>query len=293
MSNTINFHINLGSAVARLGQSIKQTSESVAFALIAAERLDDKTVFEYFLEPPQFISLPAVTISLYTSSEPTDMTRVRRSVRAWNITNGLRHHIEKVGEFLEEVRQACAIMSLGRGPFEHDVDLREVIFGRASAFHRLGLPDKIDFIDKAMENQFRGPLTDLILSINHARNCLVHRFGCVGPLDAKDGNALRVCWKRWQAYCRDGDGNESDLQLPGTVPASHQMLIRECSDEKRFALGEVVEFSSQEFSDISWTVFRYAQESVERFESYWSKKGLLTILSPEMSKSDCESAGVS
>jgi hypothetical protein len=112
-----------------------------------------------------------------------------------------------------------------------------------------------------------------VLSINAARNCLVHRGGAVGPVDVDDNGKLVVRWTRFAVFVRDSVG-EREVVPPAKVEAGGEISIRNMQTERVFSLGQSIGFSVQEFSDLCWTLFLFASSASKIVEKYGRARGI-------------------
>src|SRR2546430_1353332 len=117
-----------------------------------------------------------------------NIDETRAQFRSWVLANGLRDCVEALGTTLEWARKYCVFWSMPgtiaktaegalrlSAQFTGNVWNSEMV-AEAEKFDRLPLPKKFQYL----ENKFRlerPELIDDVLSINAARNCLVHRGG--------------------------------------------------------------------------------------------------------------------
>jgi hypothetical protein len=119
------------------------------------------------------------------------------------------------------------------------------------SFHRLGLPDKLAHlktehgiaVDSVPERQ--------LLSINNARNCLVHRRGIISKRDLNSDDTMVVEWRKLHIFLQNQDG-EHDLVIGQIVEKESAICLRVKDEQKAFGLGERVMFTAQEFANVTW-----------------------------------------
>ena len=134
------------------------------------------------------------------------------------------------------------------------------IIEEAKRFEKKGLKDKIDYLHK--EYDFEYPeFTEKVLSINKARNCLVHRLGILNELDIRNSptSSLIVEWVKLAIVKRDGD-KEYELEIPVALKEGDMIrpIVMECS--KEFHFGDRIEFDITEFLNIITTFLLFSQQ---------------------------------
>jgi hypothetical protein len=122
----------------------------------------------------------------------------------------------------------------------------------AKKFHHLGFPDKLEHIKGAHNIELNDKFAEQLLSINAARNCLVHRRGIVSDPDITGNNQLQVKWTRLQLVLTNEDG-EKELVFGELVEKESWVGMRSIGEMKAFNLGDAIDFSAKEFSDVTWT----------------------------------------
>lgn len=107
----------------------------------------------------------------------------------------------------------------------------------------------------------------LVLSINTGRNCLVHRGGIVQAQDLDTQEGMLVRWRKWELVVV-GVAGERVVTPPAVVSAGERAGLREVGSSRLFKLGDRVVFSTQEFSELCSTLFRFGQTLVASLEAY-------------------------
>lgn len=185
----------------------------------------------------------------------------RSDYEDWVYGNGLRDILESVGSFLEEVRHILALWSLGDRQSAGE-QLTGSIWNAemqdaAKRFHRLGFPDKVDMLRAEFQTRVDTALNEHVLSVNVARNCMVHRRGIVSERDLNRENALVVSWRRMAVVLQDEDG-EHPLVLGKPLEKESTVIMKVEDTAKEFGLGERVIFTATEFAEICWSMFLYS-----------------------------------
>lgn len=215
--------------------------------------------------------------------QPRPVGEVRDESALWITTNALRDCIEEVSLFLEKTRELCAAVSV----FEHgDIPLdrwHEVVASPANSFDRLTFPDKVAFLRQEYGDALLPGTVEHLITLNAARNCLVHRQGVVGERDCKGSGCLTVRWMSAEIHGRDPEGNEFPVVPPQHLVAETQLFLRHGPVERRFLLGERITFSTADLSGIWLTLHFFGAATAENVVKLAKAKGLI-IDEPEAPK---------
>jgi hypothetical protein len=193
-AQTVQVSINLGALQSSSLRRLQQLTDVLKFARAAAAALtpDD---FDQHLD---FFNLrPSANTAL-------GFDQAREASETWVVLHILRDAIDVIQAFLEDVHRCCALYQLVK---KHSVTSQDfqLFDAAADAFHSLGLPVKI----KRLRDMF-GVESDFdqhIVSLNTARNCLVHRLGTVGESDVDSNGELRIKWAEIRLQARALDGS--------------------------------------------------------------------------------------
>lgn len=199
-----------------------------------------------------------------------DVKEARTAFQNWILGNGIRDCIDAVGPSLEWARKICFIWTR-----QGDVSVNEngslhlstqitgdewnkFVLKEGKKFDYLPLIDKLEFLNKKY-NLTIPEVSDSILSINHARNCLTHRQGKVGIEDVQDNsqNRLVIHWKKFQ-FTASGKSGSYILELPTKTKEDVQISLGYTSISKEFYLGDSIQFSPEEFSQIATTFLLFS-----------------------------------
>ncbi len=105
------------------------------------------------------------------------------------------------------------------------------------------------------------PLDKEMLSINKARNCLVHDNGIVvDPKNINDAvnNTLTVHWLRHSMYKKEGD-KEVEMVAGDSISHESPAYCRKVLSSKSFHPGEIVNFNYKEALDVAYTCLEFGQ----------------------------------
>lgn len=219
---------------------------------------------------PNELALPTF-IKLNIASIETSTEQFAERYSEWILANGLRDAIESLHTYLESSHKVLSIWDLVKkqrsGETILAVDLDKVLATGSGKFHRLGLPGKLGHLANNHEIMIEEQSLEQLLSINIARNCLVHRAGKVSDRDLNFENTLVVKWKPLHIFLTNEDG-EHEL-IPGvTLEKESTVCIRQENREKVFALGDDVLFSAQEISEILWSLVLFGNDFTKSLNDY-------------------------
>jgi hypothetical protein len=223
------------------------------------------------------LQLPEVTT--YHHFDSTNQWTVEQAGEGWEswvLRNGFRDVAEAISGLLEETQSVLSYWQLVKiqdsRPIQGE-DWNEMVVSRGSRFHRLGLPDKIDFLKKEYGLLLADALVQQVLSINAARNCLVHRGGVVTTQDTRGADQLVIEWSALVMLLIE-NGIEKEIEPPYLVEAGGQIGVATRPRTKAFAVGQVVIVTAKEFSQICWTLFIFAMTCAQMLEAHGKAQGI-------------------
>lgn len=267
-TKTIHINVNLATLISEFQIKIQRIINLVFLGLNAKTKL-----------PKNISKIPGVDFSLSLSHNMDwDDETSRREFQEWILINGFRDASELISNFLEYTNRILSLWELVRKQ-NNNVQLRgddwnEFVAKNRKQFPRFGLPDKINHLINQKNLQLDQELISNILSINMARNCLVHRSGIVSKLDTNIEGGLEVKWRKLTLYLKNKDG-EQEINFPHHVEQESQLFLKQKTYSKMFKLNESISFSAQEFSDICWCLFVFGRSIVEGIEAIGKKSGFI------------------
>jgi len=243
-------------------QGVRRTSVFMGLGVNAALDPDFKKYQLLDVTPIQF--LPSDV------NEDT-LRRFKSEFCTWVVASGLRELIETFAVFLDHVHYSCMLLSF----HGKRIDVAE-LFSKNKKFCRDGVKDKITALKDAFGIAPAHP--DMLLSINQARHCLVHRRGLVARQDCAGGDMLSVKWPGFDLYMAHTNGQETPIPLPmkqGMVlqgPGS--INVRSTVRSRDFAIGTLVTFSPAELSEICHFAIVAADEVISSAVNYAQQMGI-------------------
>ena len=264
----ISVNINLDALRGELNRSLQRTIYLVSAGLQSSDKLDI-----------DILQLPTSSITMiFDGGLKWDEQRAKEQHENWTLSNGFRDAIEHFNSFFESAHKVLAFWELAARQ-KDGVKItgslwNQIIVSGPKSFHRFGLPDKFTHVQNKHSIQIDATLREQILSSNAARNCLVHRNGIVTDQDIGKSTKLEVRWTNLDFIVQNEDG-EKDLVLGQIVEKDSVVAVRNREAIKTFGIGEQVTFSAQEFANIAWTLFLFANDLVQKMRSLGMKNGLI------------------
>jgi hypothetical protein len=204
----------------------------------------------------------------------------KEAARDWFALHCLRDAVEAISIFLEEARRCCALYSLSKRRHIRWGELHQVERD-AARFHREGLPKK--FVELKESYGVTSDFIDHILSVNQARNCIVHRDGVVSreDVDATD-NLLTVRWLglRMDVVSPDGSTTKS-IHEPTPVEAGWSATLVTSPTSKSFPIGSHVRFTHEELSGILLSHLGCVNTLTESVQHFAEGLGVPFLTAPE------------
>ena len=264
----LKLRVNLDGLVGQLQTSLQAVINLTALGLQSVDRVGELD-----------LTLPGTSMQMAIGGPALWETERRENeFRRWILVNGFRDAAEATGTLLEEVRRVLGVWrlvyELSRDGKIAAEDWNEEFVRKSKRFHRLGLPDKI----AGLESNYGLTLDQIrighVLSINAARNALVHRNGTVSERDANMPEGLLMRWEKLGVYLTK-DGEEREVIPPMVVEGGTELVIQARQKEKLFPLGAQVELTAQEFADVCWTLFVFGESTKQLVEKYGRARGVV------------------
>jgi hypothetical protein len=209
---------------------------------------------------PEPVKMPGALLQVGPDVTATD--ELRDVFRSWILISLFRDSVEVVSRFLEDVRELCAIHALLGPATITGEEWNEKVVIPAAAFHRLGLPDKITRLKSEYGVSVADNFTSEVLSVNQARNCLVHRQGVVSSRDTNAGDTLAMSWRCFEIRARNASGERVVTPDNMFFAKGTEVGLAVAVREKVFAIGERISFSPQEVNEICTSLNLFTREYV-------------------------------
>jgi hypothetical protein len=256
-------HINLAALQGTLQRSLQHVQDVVSFGLIASQNASEQTLQ---LPGAFFHMMPA-------SNETLDFETARNEFNKWVLMAGMRDCVEGVNVFLDRCRRVCFLQSMADKPEIPAEEWNKGMVEESIRFHRKGLPDKIKHMQNKYGDSILPEVTKDVLSINLARNCLVHREGVVTQHDLNSEEGLLVKWRKMEVVV-SGPSGERLIAGEARVEAGEQVSLRHAKAQRLFKKGEVVAFTVDEFAELSLTLTLFGFQIANNIEDYGRSHGV-------------------
>jgi hypothetical protein len=140
-------------------------------------------------DPVPGVELPHIGIKLRTRG----LEEVRPETSTWIVACAFRDWIEETAGFLEATRRTCAAVLLSDEGVVTSDRFLEVVEEPRIRFDRRNVPDKMTELRRLYGADILDHRAEMILTLNQARNCLVHRLGVVSDRDCEEGQRPSSC----------------------------------------------------------------------------------------------------
>ena len=241
------------------------------------------------------LELPGTTLNVkLTQNMPKSPDDVRAELHNWILRTGMRDSVEVVNGFLIDLRQQCATAALiaktgGSVTWE---EFHKTYEAETQKFEKLGLPKKIRDDKSALKECYgvvaEDKFIDAVISLNDARNCLVHRGGRVQKVDVNEPTSqkLVIKWFGPDVHAHSERGSR-EVEFGKTRTEADEVLEMNLLGErqKEFGLGEPILLTTQEFSEICLTFFFFGLETTKSAERFFRALGFLQPAEADVSSS--------
>lgn len=258
--------INLAGLTARIQRLLQASMSLVAIGLNARKEISE-----------QDLKLPDAPVQHeYSASNRWNAEQAGEAWQTWILRNGFRDVAEAINGLLEETQLVLAhwrVATLQKERQLRGSDWNDIVVKRISQFHRLGLPDKIEFLEKEYGLGLPAALTKQVLTINVARNCLVHRGGVVTEREAGDSKCFTMEWKALVVVLVE-EGIEKEIEPPHRVEAGAHVGAAIRDRSKAISVGQQITVNVTEYSQICWTLLMFAAECAKALEAHGKAQGI-------------------
>jgi hypothetical protein len=257
--------VNLLAMQGQFNAAIQRLLDAYAAAAAALPLVDDATYSSF---APSFVSIsPAQNMRLTRDGAVAEAEQ-------WQLRAVIRDAIELTNLFLDQCRLVSALFEVIHDGKLRGEDYNRIVNNESKQFHRRGFPDKL----KRMREAF-GISVELephVISINKARNCLVHRMGIVCEQDVDSNNELVVLWRTFEIQAESPDGSEDFvIDSPGMVLQEGWKVSSRITDKRKiFKLGERFQFSYREITDTIFSLIVFSSMMVQAVEQYGRSVGI-------------------
>ncbi len=264
-ANNISIHINLAGISGRIQRILDKTIKMVAIGLNTKKELSE-----------QRLEIPDINMHyLFSTSQPWTNNEMWDAWHAWILRNGFRDIAETLNGLLEEIQQVLAYWELAHPQQTIKIrseDWNEKIVRRANQFHRRTLPQKLDILERQYSFTLDPILLSQAISINNARNCLTHRGGIVSSVDVDATGQFTLEWSALVLLTKI-NGQEQEITLPYETKVETEVTIATRRKTKTFNVGQLISVTTEEFSQLCWTIYQLSVSCGQRLELYGKDRG--------------------
>lgn len=219
------------------------------------------------------LSLPDVTIHhQFDASNQWTVEQAQVEWKTWILINGFRDVSEALGGVLEEAQSILSYWQISLIQQKREVlseDWNSIVVHRGKQFHRRTLPQKFEFLKEKHGFELNSEFVSQALSINAARNCLVHRNGQVTELDTDSSGRLVLEWRALTLEANI-DGEHRQIIPPHFIEAETEVRIINRNHSKAFEIGELFHVNTEEFTQICWTLFTFTLSCTQLLQ-HWAE----------------------
>jgi hypothetical protein len=254
----ITINVDLPAALTRLDRDLQHLVDLVSIGVTGVRKVEES---EYKTSP--FPSAQQLHKSLPYSD-------VKDEYVYWSLRNAFTQAIDQVGEFLEECRGLIALYRLGSTTINGD-EWNRIWTTERETFDRKPFPQKIAYLEEKSGGTFQ--FKDHVLTLNQARNCLVHRLGVVSQRDTKGTDSFTVKWHTMRLVIVDSVTGDETF-VPQQTPTEHEskLVLRIGPLEKKFQVGDHFLLSPDELNFTMWTFHSFALELLQAIERLGPKQ---------------------
>jgi predicted small integral membrane protein len=263
-------HIELAGIWGRVTRELELAHYVVAIGMHSAVQMDAK----WLEEPNRLFQMQ------YNKGRPVPLEDVKTYWKTWILRGGFRDVAETLATTLEEIHRILALWNIVPKDAQSGGSVKWALITQMNqengSFHSKNLPDKLALLTKRYGFTFPEDTRAQLLSINAARNCLVHRSGTVGEKDLDAGTeTFTLKWKAICPYVKDSTG-ERVAVFPFETSKTDETYLALKSEEKikLFKRGDILELASEEFSWVAWTQLEASQWAAIRLEEIGRAQGL-------------------
>lgn len=214
--------------------------------------------------------LDFVAISPSTNTRLT-LPDARDATLAWLVRHGLRDGIEAVSLSLEDSRRVAALYILAaKGQIK--VAEFDAVFAKNKWFHRLGLPHKMNFLKNTYH--LSSDFDTHLLSLNLARNCIVHRDGIVTELDLNDGDMLTLTFLKIGLAAVAPNGESRPITEPQVLEGGSTVQVSIGPTKRTFAVGERMLLTYDELIGAFLSLQQYINTIASSLQTFGESLGL-------------------
>jgi hypothetical protein len=222
-------------------------------ARLAAEAIEQATTFSGRFSDAHFHVDPA-------NNRRLELSRLQTEARHWVLRSAFQSATELLNQPLEQARRVLELWAIARRHAAGETITLNVEEG-AARFHKRRFEDKLRFLRDEYDFVIDPGAVNVVLSLHRARNCIVHRLGFVSSVDCDNTGVFRASWEEYAVFTgKPGEGGSRRVSFGETVPAGESIHMRRVTKVREFRVGETVQLTGQDVSDVCHTVHLFATQ---------------------------------
>lgn len=242
-------------------EGLQLTRDMVALSMAAVPR---------FKGP---IAIPGINLQFNPLRSSMDLDALRSEFARWAITSGFREHAESQTFFLTRVNA-----TLARWTAFHSMPGSRLI--ASDDFREWNLPTKLQSLASAYGIRLEGALCDSVRQVYKIRNCLVHRGGVVTAKDANHAEGMQLIYRSVSATIVESSGRV--VPLGRALRDGDRFHIQDDWARRLWKLGERVQFTAQEFADVTHTINMFGKWTARAMLHTAWRSGIVSEEPPPM-----------
>lgn len=200
------------------------------------------------------------------------INQIRDAFQEWIICNCLRDLVESFALCCDAIVETIIYITCNGSSV-----LMGEIRGKYKKATNKGVKEKLKYIKKFIE--IDDDETSALISINNARNCLVHNNGRIAQKHCNQGDKLRLQWIGLRTYLElDGKhevaADERVIETKNINGEITGMSVGYEIKEKFFNKGSVVKISPQDLADICFFFSTTSEKMRASLREYIKSRGI-------------------
>lgn len=216
-----------------INKIIQKSSNQIRIGLHISENID-------FQKLPHYKNKSTFELQYSNLNEVMLDNNAKVVFNSWLVNRGFEELMKAINEGLNVTN---LIIELARE--------KKIVYDKSEKISSMSIPALIAKIEKSTGKALE--LKDIIMSINKARNVLIHFNGKVVKkhCNNRQPDRLVLMWRKFFVFAIE-NGNEVEVKMGGKYTGAIRLKTIDCS--KSFKIGEKVEISVNEYEELLSTV---------------------------------------
>lgn len=193
------------------------------------------------------------------ASKVVSVQHVRESFINWTLGSYFRDLIEYFHFYIEDLHTILTFVEAGEQCEEGrkiSLDEFQTLPKVVNTYNTSNFPDKMNHLSK-MHKIDLGLTEEMLLSLNKARNCIVHRQGILSKKDCNKENTLLTHWIGFDFKIK-GDITGKEFGFGELTTEASTVLLLQEPKRKLFQIGDKINFTIEELRGIQWMIIKIA-----------------------------------